>query len=233
MNRQHTYAVALMLGCVFATPSNARPDPQATTGSVTQFCGDRVCPAYLATTSKVIERRTVRRPNRIARPVLPKPRPVDANGNPGRGLVTVATAAGLDITVSKTMAPKMQAFIADLMEIGYRPKQIHCFAHRGHVRGSRHYSGNACDFDQTGWGKTAKMMYHVSVLAKLHGLRDGGSFRDWGHIDDGLPLSRPRYARHNRHTVTLAARRERYPADPLLARYPAPTEPRQTFTAIR
>jgi hypothetical protein len=102
----------------------------------------------------------------------------------------------------------MQAFIADLMEIGYKPKQIHCFARGGHVRGSRHYSGNACDFDQRGWGKTARIMYHVSVLAKLHGLRDGGSFRDWGHIDDGLPLSRPRYARHKRHTVILAARRE-------------------------
>ena len=47
MKRQHTCAVALMLGCVFATPSNARPDPQATIGPVTQFCGDRVCPAYL------------------------------------------------------------------------------------------------------------------------------------------------------------------------------------------
>ena len=209
MKRQHTCAAALMLGCVFATPSNARPDPQATIGPVTQFCGDRVCPNYLSTTPKVIERRTVHRHPPVARPVLPKARPVDASGNPGHGLVTVATAAGIDITLSEKMAPKMQAFIADLMEIGYKPKQIHCFARRGHVRGSRHYTGNACDFDQRGWGKTANMMYHVSVLAKLHDLRDGGSFRDWGHIDDGLPLSRPRYARHNRPNVILAARRER------------------------
>ena len=209
MKRQHTCAAALMLGCVFATPSNARPDPQATIGPVTQFCGDRVCPNYLSTTPKVIERRTVHRHPPVARPVLPKARPVDASGNPGHGLVTVATAAGIDITLSEKMAPKMQAFIADLMEIGYKPKQIYCFARRGHVRGSRHYTGNACDFDQRGWGKTANMMYHVSVLAKLHDLRDGGSFRDWGHIDDGLPLSRPRYARHNRPTVILAARRER------------------------
>jgi len=180
---------------------------------VTQFCGDRICPAYLSATPKVIDRRPVRR-HHAARPVLPRPRPVDANGNPGRGLVTVATAAGINITVSETMAPKMQAFITDLMEIGYKPKAIHCFARGGHVRGSRHYSGNACDFDQRGWGKTARMMYHVSVLAKLHGLRDGGSFRDWGHIDDGLPLSRPRYARHMRHTVILAARRE-HPTHPL------------------
>ena len=126
MKRQHTCAVALMLGCVFATPSNARPDPQATIGPVTQFCGERVCPTYLSTTPRVVERRTVRRHHRVARPVLPKARPLDANGNPGDGLVTVATAAGIDITVSKKMAPKMQAFIADLMEIGYKPKQIHC-----------------------------------------------------------------------------------------------------------
>jgi hypothetical protein len=216
MKRQHTCAVALMLGCVFATPSNASPDPQAKIGSVTQFCGDHVCPAYLSATPRAIERRSARRAHRVARIVLPKSRPLDANGNPG-GLVTVATAAGVDITVSGKMAPKMQAFIADLMEIGYKPRQIHCFARGGHVHGSRHYSGNACDFDQRGWGKTAEMMYHVSVLAKLHGLRDGGSFRDWGHIDDGLPLSRPRYARHNRHAVTLVARRERYPANPLVA----------------
>src|SRR5215467_7734064 len=123
MKRQQTCAVALMLGCVFATPSNARPDPQATIGPVTQFCGDRLCPTYLSTKPRVIERRTVQRRHRVARPVLPRARPLDANGNPG-GLVTVSTAAGIDITVSANMAPKMQAFIADLMEVGYRPKQI-------------------------------------------------------------------------------------------------------------
>jgi hypothetical protein len=70
--------------------------------------------------------------------------------------VTVATAAGIDITISKTMAPKMQAFIEDLVEMGYKPKTIHCYARHGHVRGSRHYSGNACDFDQRGWGRQRK-----------------------------------------------------------------------------
>ena len=111
----------------------------------------------------------MQRRNHVPRTGITQARPLDANGNPGHGLVTVATAASIDITVSKNMAPKMQAFIADLMEIGYEPKQIHCFARGGHVRRSRHYSGNACDFDQRGWGKTAEMMYHVSVLAKLHG----------------------------------------------------------------
>ena len=122
-------------------------------------------------TPKVIERRTVHRHPPVALLVLPKPRPAqEASGNPGHGLVTVATAAGIDITLSEKMAPKMQAFIADLMEIGYKPKQIYCppphvvvmFAARGITPGMPDLS------DQRGWGKTAKMMYHVSVLAKLH-----------------------------------------------------------------
>jgi hypothetical protein len=102
MKRQQGCAVALMLGCVFATPSNARQNPQATVGPVTQFCGERVCPTYLLTTPKVIERGTARR-HRVVRAVLPKPRPMDANGNPGHGLVTVATAAGIIVT-RKTMS---------------------------------------------------------------------------------------------------------------------------------
>src|SRR5262245_20274566 len=77
MKRQHTCAVAVMLGCVFATPSSARPDSESTIGPVTRFCGDRVCPA-LTTTPKVAEHRTVRR---VARPVLPKPRPIEADDN--------------------------------------------------------------------------------------------------------------------------------------------------------
>src|SRR4029450_7010778 len=129
MKRQQTCAVALMLGCVFATPSNARPDPKSAIGPVTQFCGDRVCPT--TTTPRIVERPPVRRHQRIARPVLPKARPLDANGNPDLGLVTVPTAAGINITVSRTMAPKMQAFIADLMDIGYKPKGIHCFDRDG------------------------------------------------------------------------------------------------------
>lgn len=114
----------------------------------------------------------------------------DANGNVA-GLVTVNTAAGA-ITVSPAFAPKITAFISDLVASGYTPKHVKCYARGGHVRGSRHYSGNACDFDQRGFGKTAARMYHVAALAAQHGLRDGGSFRDWGHIDDGKPLMRQR-----------------------------------------
>src|SRR5262249_56899229 len=127
MKRQHTCAVALMLGCVFATPSNARPDPHSAIGPVTQFCGDRVCPNYLTTTPRIVERRPVRR-QRVARPVLPKARPLDANGNPGLGLVTVPTAARIDITLSQTMAPTMQPFVPDLPGLGYNPTPLHCAA---------------------------------------------------------------------------------------------------------
>jgi hypothetical protein len=101
MKRQQGFAVALIFGCVFAAPSNARQNPQATVGTVTQFCGERVCPTNLSTTPKVIDRGTARR-HRVVRAVLPKPRPMDANGNPGHGLVTVATAAGVIVT-RKTM----------------------------------------------------------------------------------------------------------------------------------
>jgi hypothetical protein len=108
------------------------------------------------------------------------------------GLETVQTAAGIPITVAASFASKIQGFISDLKARGYQPRQIHCFASGGHVRHSLHYSGHACDFDQTGWGKTASAMYHVADLVRKWNLRDGGEFLDWGHIDDGPHLSRSR-----------------------------------------
>src|SRR4051812_31098101 len=39
------------------------------------------------------------------------------------GLVTVPTAAGISITVSPAFATKIVAFIADLVESGYKPKR--------------------------------------------------------------------------------------------------------------
>jgi hypothetical protein len=97
MKRQQGFAVALIFGCVFAAPSNARQNLQTTVGPVTPFCGERVCPTNLSTTPKVIERGTARR-HHVVRAVLPKPRPMDLNGNPEHGLVTVATAAGIIVT---------------------------------------------------------------------------------------------------------------------------------------
>jgi len=103
-------------------------------------------------------------------------------------IVKVETAAGT-IQVSSTIAPKMQAFVADVVARGFKGR-INCYARGGHVHGSRHYSGNACDFAQRGWGKTVAVMYRVADLAAKYGLRDGCTFKDCGHIDDGRPLQR-------------------------------------------
>lgn len=117
------------------------------------------------------------------------------------GMVTVPTAAGINITVAPSFAPKITGFIADLVARGYQPRRIHCYATGGHVRGSFHYRGEACDFEQRGWGKTAGPMYRVADLAAKHGLRDGCTFRDCGHIDAGV-----RYAARKKRTHYASAR---------------------------
>lgn len=102
------------------------------------------------------------------------------------GLVTVPTAADIPITVAKNLAAQFQGFIKDLVDEGYIPKHIGCWAPVGtHVQHSNHYHGGACDFDQTGRNKTARKMYHLKDLAAKWGFRDGCSFGDCGHIDDG------------------------------------------------
>lgn len=118
-----------------------------------------------------------------------------------RGLVTVTTAAGIKITVAPSFVPKIQAFIADLVKIGYRPRSIHCYARGGHVPRSMHYSGQACDIDQRGWNRTASTMYRIGYLARRHALRDGCSFRDCGHIDAGrtVQIARRHYRTHQAH----------------------------------
>jgi hypothetical protein len=124
---------------------------------------------------------------------------VDANGTPAR-LVTVPTAAGIDITVASSFAPAIQGFIADAVAAGYKPRRIKCYSlSRAHVRHSLHKVGEACDFNQHGWNKTDRFMYRVRKLAAKWGLRDGCSFRDCGHIDVGRVVThaqrrRPRLA---------------------------------------
>lgn len=119
----------------------------------------------------------------------------DSDDHHRGGLVTVSTAAGIKITVASHLAHKFQGFIADLVSSGYRPRYIHCFARGGHVQNSRHYSGAACDIDQRGWGKTVGPMYRAGAMARRWGLRDGCSFRDCGHVDDGAPLRTSRRSR--------------------------------------
>lgn len=116
------------------------------------------------------------------------------------GIVSVSTMAGA-ITVASNVADRFSGFIGDVVARGFRGR-VHCFARGGHVRHSNHYTGQACDFAQRGWGRTVAPMYHVRDLAAKWGLRDGCSFGDCGHID--LPrlrlvvVSRHRVGRHYR-----------------------------------
>ena len=107
--------------------------------------------------------------------------------------MTVSTAAG-PITVASHLAGRFQALIADFVAAGYKPRSIGCAAHGGHVPNSRHYHGAACDFDQRGWGKTTNFMYHAHAIIAKHGFRDGCSFGDCGHVDDGQSTHSRRYA---------------------------------------
>ena len=134
---------------------------------------------------------------------------VAPTGQRGGGLITVQSAAG-PITIAASFQHKIIPFIADVVARGFRGG-VHCFARGGHVRGSLHYSGNACDFAQTGWGRTRAPMYHVSDLTSKYGLRDGCTFRDCGHIDSGAPLGGRYFAarshqRHHHHHVRYARR---------------------------
>jgi hypothetical protein len=108
----------------------------------------------------------------------------------GHGLVTVMTVIGLPITVAATVAEKFVGLIASFAEAGYRPRHIGCFAAHGHIRHSLHHTGQACDFDQTDWNKTAPFLYtaQAHALIAAAGLRDGCDFhsrRDCGHVDAG------------------------------------------------
>jgi len=105
-------------------------------------------------------------------------------GGSGGGLVTISTAAG-PIRVAAHLASRFQALIADFVAHGYNPRSVHCHANGGHVPNSRHYAGAACDFDQRGWGLTTGFMYRARSIIAKHGFRDGCSFNDCGHVDDG------------------------------------------------
>lgn len=113
---------------------------------------------------------------------------LDANGNRAR-TVTVPTAAGIQITVSPEFEPKITAFIAANVAAGRRFQQIHCLNFsRSHVRHSRHFTGNACDFRPSPLGR----------LAGQFGLRNGCSFHDCMHIDNGPLLGATYSARRRR-----------------------------------
>lgn len=101
-------------------------------------------------------------------------------------LVVAHTQRGLVYKVNQQHAHQLIGFVTEL-ERTYGPiKHLGCYARWGHVPMSLHHTGNACDIEQTGWGRTSyRAMYGVSGLAHRWGLRDGCSFGDCGHIDVG------------------------------------------------
>src|SRR5262249_7357485 len=120
------------------------------------------------------------------------------------GLVTVPTAAGVRITVARSLAERFVGFVGDLVAAGHNPRAIGCYASGGHIRGSNHYVGAACDIDQLARNQTARYMYDVRALTARWGLRDGCVFGDCGHVE--VPQH---YAYAARHTSVrhFAARR--------------------------
>jgi hypothetical protein len=99
----------------------------------------------------------------------------------------VQTAAG-KIHVAAHLAERFRGMISEFVAHGYKPRRVGCYATGGHVPNSRHYHGAACDFDQSGWGRTVNFMYHAGAIIRKYGFRDGCSFNDCGHVDDGKPV---------------------------------------------
>ncbi len=114
-----------------------------------------------------------------------KKKSIDANGNfVVEKMVTVPTAYGFNITVHPAFASKFLKFFELLKDAGHKipNDDVGCYSRRGHVRGSNHYIGAACDI-QTGWNRGPAFVYHIGDLIKKAGLFDGCSFRDCGHIE--------------------------------------------------
>lgn len=137
-------------------------------------------------------------------------RVVDTNGN--SIMVTVKTAYGFNITVHPAYASKFLKFYALLKERGYKvdARINKCFSRGGHVSGSNHYIGAACD-NQYGWNKAPAYMYHVGDLIRQAGLYDGCRFGDCGHVE-AVPGT------HNR-PPNLYAALERFKSEQSTANY--------------
>jgi len=98
------------------------------------------------------------------------------------GCEIVPIANGQKIVCDSRFCSKFQALIADLCSRHHCPRDVKCFA-RGHRYGSNHDGGGACDIDQRARNRTAGFMYHSTSLIVSHGLHDGCSFRDCGHVE--------------------------------------------------
>lgn len=106
--------------------------------------------------------------------------------SPPWNMVRVKTVQGFYLTVHPAYAHKFLKLFALLEENHVKvPKEIvGCFSRGGHVRGSNHYIGAACDI-QTGWNKTIPVLYTAEggKWIRQAGLFNGCSFGDCGHIE--------------------------------------------------
>lgn len=127
--------------------------------------------------------------------------------------IRVDTAYGISICVDPTYASKFQSFFSALKESGCAVKEIGCQAY-GHVRGSNHIGGGACDVDQRRKNVTSACMRNAGSLIRAAGLYDGCSFGDCGHVEAMRGLG------HYGDTRTYAARSHRHASR--LARGPTP-----------
>lgn len=115
------------------------------------------------------------------------------------GLVTVPTAAGINITVAADFAPKAQAVIADAEAQGIHLTRIRCYSATGHARNSNHHAGRACD----------TRPYIPATIVRANGLRSGRDFHDPEHFDDATNVGGMAYwnsVKHRGQTVTASSR---------------------------
>lgn len=169
-------------------------------------------------------------------PRQPESASVDANGSPAAamvpssgwprtlhapatGLVTINGCAGLRLRVAAEHASKFQGFFCALRQAGHRltgSGWTGCQA-GGHMVGSKHDWGGACDIRQSGRNRAAGFMYRVRALAAKFGLKDGCSWRgnpDCGHVEvqgSNAGARRAHYALRGKSTVTVSAHRFRRP----------------------
>jgi hypothetical protein len=136
----------------------------------------------------------------------------DANGNRASGLVTVPTAAGINITCSTAFAGEAASLIADAVAHGIKFTRITCHS-TAHSHKYRHGAcvSNHCTGDA--------MDTHPSIPAHLvreAGLRSGCDFRDCPHVDNARnvggvafwnSVKHRHYAMAGRSTRSYAARR--------------------------
>jgi hypothetical protein len=123
------------------------------------------------------------------------------------GCVVRETKLG-KIAVNSKHADNFVGAINALYDAGYRGP-LNCAAAGGHVAGSKHYSGDACDL-QYGHNRAPKIMYHARTILAKFGLYDGCNFRDCGHIQYGVGLN-TRYASHHvKHRYAAARQQPQY-----------------------